>query len=42
MMMSPCRVRAWTMTVAPDASGLSGDGDATELRTAPRSLLTSM
>jgi len=38
-MMSPCRVRAWTVTSAFDASGLSGD--ATELRTDPRSLLTS-
>jgi hypothetical protein len=39
MMMSPCRVRAWTETKAPDVAGFPCD--ATELRTDPRSLLAS-
>jgi hypothetical protein len=39
MMMSPCRVRAWTATLLPEVAGSSGAG--TELRTAPRSLLAS-
>ena len=39
MVMSPCRVRAWTVTLLYDGSGFSCDG--TELRTDPRSLLAS-
>ena len=38
--MSPFRVRACTETVAPDVAGTSCA--ATELRTDPRSLSTSM
>ncbi len=39
-MMSPCRVRAWTITVGSDGPGFPGE--ETKLCTAPRSLLTSM
>ena len=39
MMMSPYRVRAWTVTLLSDVSGFSCDG--TELRTDPRSLVAS-
>ena len=39
MMMSPYRVRAWTVTLLSDASGFACDG--TELRTDPRSLVAS-
>ena len=39
MMMSPYRVRAWTVGLLSDGSGLSRDG--TELRTVPRLLLSS-
>ncbi len=39
MMMSPCRVRAWTMTLSSDGPGVSCD--ETESCTAPRSLLAS-
>ncbi len=39
MMMSPYRVRAWTVTSLPGESGFSCGG--TELRTDPRSLLAS-
>jgi len=40
MVMSPCRVRAWTETLASDAPG--SPCEETKLCTAPRSLLTSM
>jgi hypothetical protein len=39
MMMSPYRVRAWTVTPLSDGSGFSCGG--TELRTNPRVLLAS-
>ncbi len=39
MMMSPYRVRAWTVTLLCDVSGSSCAG--TELRTDPRLLLAS-
>ena len=38
-MMSPYRVRAWTVTLSPDWSGFSCD--ETELRTDPRLLVAS-